>query len=166
MEHLYKLSEQYRDLVAILSDEETKEETLKDKFKEIATELNEKAESIGKIILELEAETSTIKTEMERLSNRKRIAENKITWLKSYVLQEMLLSGIDKIPGQILTLSLRTAPPSVIVLNQEEVEVKFRRQIPATWEINKQLAISNFKETGEIPKGLDIVADKKTLVVK
>jgi hypothetical protein len=50
MTHLYKLSEQYRDLIVSLSDnEELTEETLKIKLQDVTTELNEKAEILVKL---------------------------------------------------------------------------------------------------------------------
>jgi RNA recognition motif-containing protein len=78
----------------------------------------------------------------------------------------MLLSGIDKITGQLMTLSLRKAPPSVLILNQDEIPNEYFRIIPETKEVNKSSILEHFKSSGEIIKGIDIVTDKKTLMIK
>lgn len=169
MAHLYELSEQYRNLVATLSDSDTEEiteQSIKDRLQNITEQLNTKVESIGKLILELSSDSDVMQKEIDRLSNRKRIADNKIIWLKTYVLQEMLSSGIKKISGEVVTLTLRDAPVSVNILNKDEVEEKFRRIVPETWDVNKQLIVSNFKETGEVPKGCEMITTRKTLMIK
>jgi hypothetical protein len=162
--HLYEIGEQYRQFAANFED--TDDPTLKEQLKNIEGQFNDKALNIATLVVELEAETIAIKTEVDRLSNRERVAKNKIKWLRDYLLEQMLASSIEKIPGQLLTISIAKSNNSVIVLNADEVEEQFRRIIPETFEIDKTFVLSNFTKTGEIPKGLDIKTDGKYLKIK
>jgi hypothetical protein len=166
MPHLYNLTESYRNLISALENDEPSEDGLKNELTQITTQLSDKAESIAKMIIELESGNVIIQSEIDRLSNHKRVSENKVKWLRDYVLGEMLASGIDKIPGQLLTLSLQKVQPSVVVLNKDEVEERFRRIVPETWEVDKRGILDNFKVTAEIPKGCEIITDKKSLRIK
>lgn len=166
MAHLYELSEQYRSVIANLESEEITEDLLKAKLAEVTTQLNDKAESIGKLVMELEADNTAIETEINRLANRKRITQNKIDWLKSYVLSEMLASGIEKIPGQILTISIQKNPPSCNIIDTSLLPLEYIRIIPEQKQADKVKILANFKATGEIPAGAEIITDKKSLRIK
>lgn len=166
MTHLYELSEQYRNLIAYTDTDDLTEQSVKDRLQCITEQLNNKAENIGKLIMEINSESDVIQKEIERLVNRKRIAENKADWLKSYILTEMLSSGIKKIEGQILTLSVRDSPPSVTVLDHTLIPEQYFRIIPETKEVNKKAILENFKKNGEILNGTSIVTDKKTLMIR
>ncbi len=150
----------------VLQDEDTAEEHLKAQVAEIKEQFHDKAENVGKIILSLVADTQTIKDEEIRLTNRRVKLERKVDWLKSYLQQEMTVTGIDKIEGKILTISLRANPPSVKVINENDIPAEFRRIIPETWQVDKTGILKHFKDTGEIPFGTEVVTGKKTLVIK
>lgn len=167
MPHFYELSTQYQNLLAWLeSDQPIDENSLRQQLSEVTEQLKEKAENIGKMVLEYEANTVSIDIEITRLSSRKKSLVNKIEWLKSYVQGEMQNAQIDKIPGQILTLSLRSNPPSVKVLDETQIPAQFFRIIPETKEVNKSAILTEFKKTGEIQPGTEIITDKKSLVIK
>jgi phage host-nuclease inhibitor protein Gam len=165
--HLYQLSEKYQTLLAWLnSDEPIDEISLKLQLQNVTEQLKDKAENIGKMVLEYESDVTAIDNELARLSARKKSLTTKTDWLKSYLLQEMQTANIDKLPCDLLTISLRKSPPSVVVLNAEAVEDKFIRHIPATWEVDKRGILDNFKLSGEIPTGVEIVTDRKSLIIK
>jgi hypothetical protein len=162
--HLYEIGEAYRQFAATFED--TDDPTLKDQLKNIEGQFKDKALNIATLVVELEAETVAIKTEVDRLSNRERIAKNKIKWLKDYLLEQMLASSIDKIPGQLVDLSLRKTPVSVVIIDQSLISEEFIRTIPETKEPNKILLISKFKDTGEMQPGVEYITDKRTLQIK
>jgi hypothetical protein len=165
---LYELSEKYNNLINILNDDEIdlQESDLKTELNEIQTQFNDKAENIGKLILSLDSEALCIKNEIERLNKRKASAERKVEWLKSYLLNEMIVSKQDKIEGKLLTLSLRKNPPSCVIPNMDLVPQEFRRVIPETWQPDKKSIIDLFKQTGEIFDWCDVITDKKSLSIK
>lgn len=163
---LYKLSEEYNTLKSILEDEGATPEAVQAGLEQTQADFNDKAESIGKLYLSLMGEASAISAEVERLNARKQTAERKAEWLKTYLLNEMLATKTDKIKGDLVTLSVRTNPASVSVIELNALPENFRRIIPETWQPDKKMILDHVKSTGEIPNGCEIVTDKKSLVIK
>ena len=166
MAHLYELSDKYQVLMQLLGDEETSEETLKAQAANIEEQFNVKAENIAKAILSMAADAQTLQTEASRLSSRRAQLDKKAEWLKSYLHQEMTASGIKKIEGLLLTLSLRAYPKSVQVINKEDLPKEFHHIIPETWQPDKKAILDHFNSTGEIPPGTEVITDRTTLVIK
>lgn len=167
---LYELAPQYRALTEYLSEEtdgvKFNEESFKAQLAQITVELKDKAVNIGKLILENNAEVEGISKELERLTSRKRIIESKTEWLKNYVTVEMQNADLDRIEGVVLTLSLQKSPPSCIILDEKIVPKKFIKVIPEQRQVDRLNILKNFKETGEIPEGVNIVVDKKFLRIR
>lgn len=163
--HLYELTEQYQKL-NILLDEGAQDEALKSEIANIQEKLTDKVKNIGKFILSLEGEAQTIKTEVERLVARKQVTEKKIAWLESYLLNEMVISGLEKVKGALLTVSVAKNPPSVNIINQDLVPKDFRRTIPESWVVDRVKILENFRNTAEIPDGCEIITNKKSLRIK
>jgi hypothetical protein len=163
---LYELSERYNALACLLDEDGADEEGLKGQIALIQEEFKDKAESIGKIILSQTGEIQTVQTELDRLTNRKRILETKTEWMKGYLLNEMVMSGVGQIKGNIVTLSLRTNPPSCNVVNPALIPEEYRRIIPQTWQPDKLKILQTVKLTGEVIPGCQIVTDKKSLSVR
>lgn len=164
--HLYELSGQYQALMQLNEDDESQIDNLSELLSNVTDQFNEKAENVGKVILSLNAESQAIKNEESRLSKRRNQLERKVEWLKSYLLNEMTITKIDKIEGQTLTLSLRNNPPSVKVDNEENIPIDFRKIIPETWQPDKTAILQHFKSTGEIINGVSIITDKKSLSIR
>lgn len=170
MTQLYKLADQYRFLEQAVErgegDEDTGDTQLQLDLADLKEKIEDKVENIGKFILSLEADTTGIKAEEERLSSRRVAIVNRVRWLKDYLLQEMTVAQVDKVKRDVLTVSVRTSPPSVNVLDMDAIPEQFRRVIPEKWEVDKKEMIANFKGTGEIPAGTEIITNKKSIVIR
>lgn len=164
-QHLYELTSDYNNLVVLLEEPEVDEQTLKNKLLEITGEMNFKFENLGKIILELDAKFNVISEEIDRLTKRKRTTDNRKEWLKSYVLQEMQVIGQDKIEGDILTLTLTKNPMSIEIIDENLVPDEFKEQV-ITYKIDKKKIADRVKDTGEIPNGINVINDKKSLRIR
>ncbi len=163
---LYELTEQYNTLRSLLDEEGADEEGINGQLTLITESMNDKAENIGKLILSLEGEAVTMDGEIKRLTARKQAALNKADWLKNYLLNEMLNARQDKIRGQIVTVAVRTNPPSVNVVNPDLIPTEYRRVIPETWQADKKAILDHVKATGEVIPGCEIVTDRKSLSIK
>jgi hypothetical protein len=164
--HLYELSDIYRNLLAENEAGEFNDQLLKDRLQSIKEQFNDKAINLALLDKELEAEVLAIKNEVDRLSTRKRVAENKIKWIETYLLENMLATGVDKIPNELITVGLRKAPISVVIIDQSLIPEKFLRVIPEVKEANKSTLIADFKDTGEEQPGVEYITNKKTIQIK
>jgi archaellum component FlaC len=179
---LYELSDDYKSLVKALDSDETLKDDIAPLLADIKGRFDDKAVSIAKLTLSINADIETIKLEITRLSKRSTALDNKASWLKEYLLKEMQTANIDKVEGDVLTVSLRKNPASVNVINEKAIPKEYMVNIPESWQPDKKKILSLLKndkytlvaetkqiinkDTGEIIDGFEIINDKKHLEIK
>ena len=164
MTHLYELSNAYKMLMD--TDELTEEELIEcvNNVKEL---FNDKARNIARLVLSLKADSEAIATEVIRLSARKQAIENRMTWLKNYLTQEMEATETTQIKDEIVSVSLRNSPPSVMVEDEELIPADYWRTIPETKVVDKQTILGLYKEDNSlIVPGVTIQTDRKHVVIR
>ena len=120
--------------------------------------------NIGLLIKSLDADVYALEVEIGRLTERKRIRANRRARLYQY-LQENLPED-TKWDFTRVSIRFQLNPPSVAVTDEGEVESRFLRIIPQSYEVDKKAIKDYWKETGKVPPGVTIVDDVKRLVVK
>jgi len=115
MSTLYDLTRDFQKVQAII---EEGREGLQDTLESIDLAIEDKLESIGKVIRNLEAEAKAFKEEEQRLSDRRRSIENNIKHLKQYAENAMIVTGDKKVKAGLFTFSIQKNPPSVQVYNE------------------------------------------------
>ena len=170
-EHLYELADRYRFLESEVRELELTpgddgNQIIFAALNAIKDKLDNKVENIGKFILSLKASVAGIEAEEHRLSDRKTAINQRIDWLKNYLLNEMTVAKIDKVKRDIFTVSLRTNPPSVHVLDETIIPKEYQHIIPESWQPDKKDITDHFKATGEIIPGVEIIKDKKSVVIR
>jgi len=169
---LYELTNQYRLLLDKGVDAETGEiiktnsEELFTHLDEIKESIEDKAENIGKLYLELQGEINAVASEIFRLGKHKARLESNSRWLKDYLLRELPLAGIEKVERPTVTVAIRDNPPSVNIIDEELVPRDYRRHIPERWEVDKKGILDNYKSGGDAIQGTEIVTDKKRVDIK
>ena len=79
---LYELSDDYRRLLNELDSEDSQHNIVIKILSEIKTQFDDKAVSIAKLTLSINADIETVRSEVTRLSKRSTALENKASWLK------------------------------------------------------------------------------------
>ena len=158
---LYELANDIRNLDSIEDEDE-----LKSALESLGYEFRAKAVNIGKFIKELQSDQQAIDNEITRLSQIRKASLNKTNWLINYLETNMIQSGIDKIDGAVVKLTIRTNPPSCLVSDVTVLPDKYKRHIPESWDANKTEILKLFKETGEMLPGTTIITDKKRLEIR
>ena len=74
-------------------------------------------------------------------------------------------NGITKIETGLGTLSIAKSPASVEIVNEEAIPSEFKQEI-VTIKIDKTKIKNNFKETGEVPDGVNIITTNTNLRIK
>lgn len=165
-ERLYELTDQYRFLEAEIESGTEGDETLLTALAEVKAKIDDKVENIGKFILSLQADITGIRSEEDRLAARRYAVEHRIDWLKGYLVGEMTVAKLDKVKRNVITVSLRTNPPSVNVTDIEALPLEYQRCIPESYVADKKLIVDHFKDTGEVIPGVEIIKDKKSVVIR
>ena len=143
---------------ALMESEEITEED-KNKIKaELTMLLQQKSQNIIGYTKNIELTIEAMKEEEDRISSNRKALENKLTRFKQYVKECMENNGITKIETGLGTLSIE-------IINEEAIPSEFKQEI-VTIKVDKTKIKNNFKETGEIPDGVNIITTNTSLRIK
>ena len=136
---LWELSEEIRELEntisAIADDETLTEEDREDKLQEMFAQwlsagesFKQKAEQVARYIRHQEALAAARKEEAKRIRELASQANNQATRLRQYLVNQMVMSGVDRIDGVTTKISLRKKQPQVLLkTSPEELPVEYVR---------------------------------------
>jgi hypothetical protein len=165
---LWELSEEIRQLeetIAMIAEDETLSEEEKEiqlqqffsKWLEIGKSFKTKATQVATYICHQEALAEARKNEAKRIRILAEQAESQANKLRQYLTSQMLRSGVDKIEGTTVKISLRKKPPQVILnipseeLPSECVKVTYEPRLTKIKELLKEGSIdwASLNETQE-----------------
>lgn len=154
---LYELTGEYQDLLEQLEFAETDDDVaaIMTTMEQVDDDLKAKAEAYAKIMQNLRAEVQALRDEEARLAKRRRRREGIINSLGERMRDALTTLGVRKLETGIGTWSLRKSPPSCKVLNPALVPEQYHVKQEDT--INRMAIIANYRLTGEIPDGTDII---------
>ena len=129
MANLYELVGEFRFVEQIYNSAETEDEMLEAEryLIEAESDLSEKAENIAKWIKNLEAGRDTFKKESDRLASKAKSFDNKVINLKRYLKDSLEVAGIDKVKGELFTVSLQNNAMSLDIGTSEHIPDDFKR---------------------------------------
>lgn len=149
----------------IMENEEMTEEDKKKVEEELTLLLQQKSQNIIGYTKNIELTINAMKEEEDRIATNRKILENKLSRFKDYVKECMENNGFTKIETGLGTLSIAKSPASVEILNEDEIPSEFKQEVVSI-KIDKTKIKNNFKETGEIPAGVNIVTTNTNLRIK
>ena len=165
---LYQLTDRYHAIENMLDMdiEGITQDSVNQTLVSIKDEIDNKVISIGKMVLELKSDVEAIKIEEERLAKRRTSANNRIEWLKSYLLIEMQSCNVLKVKAPEISVSVQNSPPSIELMDLSLVPRDFIRVIPEKRELDKIAVKEHFVKTDEIVSGTNIILDKKFVSIR
>ena len=126
--NLYELTEQYDEVMSLLYDNETDEQTILDTLESIEGEIEDKADNYAKIIKTMTAEAEAIKSEEDRIHKRRMTLENRAKWLKDTLQANLEFIGKTKFKTELFSFSVSQnggKQPLAITENIEEIPGKY-----------------------------------------
>lgn len=160
---LYQITNGFMEVNNI--DNDLTEEEKSEINKELTEALQTKSTNIIGYYKNENALLDGIKAEIERLRTYKGIVEGRIDRYKEYVKSNMDVLGLKKIETELGTISIAKSPVKVEIVDEDKVPAEFKTIIQEV-KVDKKLILNNFKETGEIPDGVDIQTENKSLRIK
>lgn len=149
----------------LMENEEISEEDKKKIEDELVALLQQKSQNIIGYTKNIELTINAMKEEEKRIADNRKVLENNLTRFKEYVKECMENNGFTKIETELGTLSIAKSPTSVEIINEDEVPSEFKQEV-VTVKIDKTKIKNNFKETGEIPAGVNIITTNTNLRIK
>ena len=128
MKPLYKLNEQYQELLDKLTYEEVEnEEELLNELTKIVISIEEKGENYAIIIKKKEAEREMVRNEKKRLADREKSIDNTINYLKSNLEDSMKLQDKKKFKTKHFSFNIQKNAPSVKIKDEEKALERYKR---------------------------------------
>lgn len=158
--NIYEIAEELKKIIENieLNDGEITEED--EKALSIADGMLEnKAEGYCKLIANLKAQSEGLKNEIERLSKRKKAAENLSLRLKNSLFNAMEATSYEKLTAGTFKISFRSSE-TVNITNESAIDDKFctiERKVSKT-------AIKEAIKAGEVVEGAEILKNKNLII--
>jgi len=128
----------------------------------------DKREAVARFILQCEAQAEFSKSEADRIRARGKVFERAADRVREYVLGYILAQGVDhkgkfpKLAGKTTSMSARSNPASVEIVNAEEVPAAYKTvKVEMPLEVWYRLVDQHPDETAGTLKSIDI--DKRML---
>ena len=143
--NLYELSLAFQDVQNMDLDPEV----MKDTLDSINDAIESKAENIAKLVRNLESDVSAYKEEEDRLKTKREATENKVKWLKTYLEDNMKLTGKTKFKSGMFNFSIQKNPASVNITDEKIIPGEFL--IPQPPKVDKTSLKEILKRGIEVP---------------
>lgn len=124
--NLYELSLSFQEVQNMDLDPEV----MKDTLDSIEDAIENKAENIAKLIRNLESDVSAYKEEEDRLKTKRQATENKVKWLKTYLEDNIKMTGKTKFKSGMFNFSIQKNPASVNITDERIIPEEFLIQQP------------------------------------
>ena len=156
MANLYELTADFKEAEYLYNNAESHEEMLEAEKYLVEAEvgLAEKSENIARLIKNFEAERDVFKKESVRLSEKSRSFDNKVSSLKRYLQDNLEVAGIDKVKGELFTVSLQNNAMSLEIDSIDRIPAEFKRTPEPV--VNKRELLRHIKDTGELFEGVEV----------
>lgn len=165
MSNIYEITNDYLQIMAMLEDSDLDPQTLADTMEGIEGEFEIKAENYAKVMKNLEGDILAIKTEIDRLTAKKKALENNIKNMKSTLQTAMETTGKTKFKTELFSFSVRNNAPKVVMDEEylENVPERFLKYSDPT--INRS-AIKEAIQNGEDLEGLAHLEQSTSLSIR
>lgn len=152
--NLFEIASQYQQAFVALLDSDFDDETITDTLDGLEYEVIDKGRNVAAFFLNLDAEIEAVKLAEKRISNRRKMLENKQSRLKDYLAMNMAKCGITEIKANdsSFTCKLQIGRDSVVVIdNQAALPADYLREIPATFAPDKTAIGKAIKDGFNVP---------------
>lgn len=146
MANLYQLTAAYAELETLLENPEADEQKVTAWLDECGGALRDKATDIAKFIRNLEATADAIEAAEKDMAARRKVIENRVKSIKTYVLRNMQAADISKIECEWFKISRQKNPPSIVIDDENAIDIRYWRQPePPPPSIDKRALLDDIK---------------------
>ena len=151
MTTLYTISKEYQELALLAeSADEDLAVAVRDTMEGIQGEFQEKGKALAMVTLNMDGDLEAIQSQIDRLTERKRLLVNRKESLKDYLRTNMEASGITKITHPLFTITLGKGKPIVVIDEESKIPDDFMR-VKVTSAPDKAEIAKAIKEGVEVP---------------
>jgi hypothetical protein len=165
MTALYTITEQFKELSALAENaDEDLAVALRDTMEAIEGEFQEKGKAIAMVTLNIDGDLEAIQSQIDRLTERKRIITNRKESLKEYLRTNMDAAGITKITHPLFTITCGKGKPIVVIDDEKAIPDEFVN-VKVTSAPDKAAIAKAIKDGQEVP-GAHTEIGKSSISIK
>tara|TARA_R100000458_G_C8238089_1_gene217872 strand:- start:449 stop:955 length:507 start_codon:yes stop_codon:yes gene_type:complete len=117
---LYELTKDIKEINDLIESGEIEANDALDTLESLDLAVKQKGTDITALLLNEEASIKALKEAEEKIANRRKRKQNKIEWLKQYLLENMEANGIQSLESPEFAVSLVKNPPKVELIEDAE----------------------------------------------
>lgn len=125
MSTLYELTGQMQALLALMEDPDTDPQIIEDSLEAVSGEIEAKADGYAMVRSELMNQSSFLKTEIDRLTARKRAIDRNVDRLTENLQNSMIATGKTKFKTPLFSFSIAKNPPRVVIDDPDRIPEGF-----------------------------------------
>jgi len=161
---LHEITEQHRELMALAESDQDMAQAVADTMESLDGSFNDKALSLMGVVSNMDADVQAIKSEIERLTNRKKAIENRQQGMREYLKSNMEASQIKKILCPLFTITLVNGRDIVRIDDESKIPTDYLNIETVVSPMKKEI-LAALKE-GEKIDGATLVKSDKSIRIK
>jgi hypothetical protein len=142
---MYELTGNYNQVMAMLEDESTDIQVIKDTLESIECAIEVKAQNTVLLLKNLEVYSKGMGEEIKRLQAKQLSISNKATSIGNYLFSQLESTKLTEIKTTIATIKKQNNPPAVSILDENKIPRKYKIKVPATYTISKTAIAADLK---------------------
>jgi hypothetical protein len=155
--NLYELSQSFAQLQDMIDNDEFDLETIKDTLESIEIGIEEKFENISKLLKNLNGKIEMFKGEEKRIATKRKSMENKVEWLKGYLLTSLEVTGKTKVEAGTFTVRKQKNPTSILI--SENAVIPEQYLIPQEPTVDTKAVKEAVLKNGEVIDGVSVAPE-------
>ncbi len=154
---LARLTDEFLHLADALADSDPSDpealSTIEALLDQSTAAIRDKAAAAAAIVREFDARAAAAQAEGERILAHAHAAKARASWLRSYLFRNLQALGLVRLETATTVLAIRQSPPSVEVVNEDQIPGAFKHFVASVNKIGLRTALLN----GEIVPGARLV---------
>lgn len=130
----------------------------------IEADIKTKCVQVAYVIRNISADVESLKAEEDRLSKRRKEAENHIERLKQYLCDGMKQNSMKKAGDGVINVTLGSPKPALTIDNEDEIPDHYRK-IKTSSSIDRKALLDDLKGGQEVP-GASVGESKPSITIK
>ncbi len=161
---LYEISAEHRELEKLADESDDMAQAVADTMESTEGDFNDKAISLIHVVNNMSGDVEAIKSEITRLTERKKSIESRQQSMRDYLLFNMQETGIKKISCPLFTITLKNGRDIVRIDDESKLSTDYLN-IKTTMTPMKREILAALKK-GESVDGASLATSKPSLLIK
>lgn len=168
MSSLYELTNEYKSIYEQMDDPDVDEESFLEMLSLINEDIHDKAENYAKVIRSAEGDLENLKSEIDRLTKKKKAVDGHITRMKEALQSAMEITGEKKFTTPLFSFNIQKNPATCEFDTDDISKIPEKYHIKQEDKIDKKAVIADLKNKKEAVKlkGIAHLIQNESLRIK